>query len=422
MIRHLLLAATILAMAPSALAQTIAITGGRVVTNTAQGTIENGTVVITNGRVTSVGTGAAPAGATVVDAQGKWVTPGLFAAFSRVGLSEMDSEDPTNNVSAGGNDFQAALRAADSFNPAETAIAVTRIEGFTRAAIVGAPSGESLFGGYGALIDLTGDFDSVSAREAFMIARMGESAAGASGGSRAAAWATLLAAIDDAKAYPRGFEDDGEGDLLNRKEAIALKPVVEGRIQLMIDVHRASEILQVLSLRQREPRIKLILLGASEGWRVADQIAAAQVPVIVNPLTNLPNSFELLAATLENAGRLSAAGATVAIADPGEATHNTRFIQQLAGNAVANGMTWDAAFKGITSVPANLYGRADLGVLRAGATADVVIWDGDPLELMSSPDAVYIDGVATPMESRQTKLRDRYRDLDEAKPQAYERQ
>ncbi len=420
MIGRLLLAAALIATAPNALAQTIAITGGRVVTNTNQGVIENGTVVIRDGRVISVGTGGAPAGATTVDATGKWVTPGLFAAFSRIGLAELDSEDTTNNVSASGSKFQVSLHAADSFNPAETSIPVTRIEGFTRAAIVGAP-GEGLFGGYAALIDTSGASDSVSAREIFMLARLGESGASAAGGSRAAAWTWLLTAIDDAKAYPRGFEDDNEGDLLTRKEAMALKPVVEGRIPLMVEVHRASDILQLLTLRQREPRIRLIILGAAEGWRVADRIADANVPVIVNPLANLPERFEILGATMENASRLAAAGVTVAIADPNEATHNTRFILQLAGNAVANGMTWDAAFKAISSVPAALYGRADLGVLRAGATADVVIWDGDPLELMSSPDAVYIAGVETPMESRQTKLRDRYLKLDEPLPQAYER-
>ena len=421
MIRNLLLAATLLASAPAAFAQQVAITGARVVTNTTQGVIENGTVVINNGRIVSVGTGAAPAGATVIDAKGKWVTPGLFAAFSRVGLAEIPAEDPANDISAGGSKFQASLHAADSFNPDDTAIDVSRIEGFTRAAIVGGP-GDGLFGGYAAIVDFTGAFNSIDTREAFMLAELGEGGASAAGGSRAAAWHWLLTAIDDAKAYPRGFEDDGEGDLLIRKEAVALKPVVEGRVPLMVEVHRAADILQLLTLRQREPRIKLIILGATEGWRVADQIAAANVAVIVNPLANLPDRFEILAATLENAGRLSAAGVTVAIADPGQASHNTRLIQQLAGNAVANGMEWDAAFKAITSVPATMYGRADLGVLRAGATADVVIWDGDPLELMSSPDAVYIDGVATPMESRQTKLRDRYMTLTEDKPQAYERQ
>ena len=347
MIRKLLLAATLLASAPAAFAQTVAITGGRIVTNTQQGVIESGTVVINNGRIVSVGTGAAPAGATVIDAQGKWITPGLFAAFSRVGLAEIPSEDPSNDIGAGNSKFQASLHAADSFNPDDTAIDVNRIEGFTRAAIVGTPAG-GLFGGYAAIVDFSGGFNSIDTREAFMLAELGEGGAAAAGGSRAAAWNWLLTAIDDAKAYPRGFEDDGEGDLLIRKEAAALKPVVEGRVPLMVEVHRASDILQLLTLRQREPRIKLIILGATEGWRVADQIAAANVPVIVNPLANLPDRLEILAATLENASRLSAAGVTVAIADPGEATLNTRFIQQLAGNAVANGMKWEDAFRAIT--------------------------------------------------------------------------
>lgn len=421
MIRKLLLAATLLASAPAAFAQTVAVTGARVVTNTSQGVIENGTVVFSNGRITSVGTGAAPAGATVIDAKGKWVTPGLFAAMSRIGLAEMDSEDSTNNVSAGSSKFQISLHAADSFDPDDTAIAVTRIEGITRVALIGGAS-EGLFGGYGALADTTGKLNSIFARDVVMYAELGEGGAATAGGSRAAAWMWLTTAIDDAKAYPRGFADDGEGDLLKSKEALALKPVVEGRVPLMIEVHSAPDILQVLTLRQREPKMKLILLGVTEGWRVADQIAAAGVPVIVNPLTNLPDRFEQLGATLENAGRMSKAGVKVAIADPGESTHNTRFIQQLAGNAVANGMPWADAFAAVSSVPASLYGRSDLGSLKAGAIADLVIWDGDPLELMSSPDAVYIAGVSTPMESRQTKLRDRYINLDEPRPQAYERQ
>jgi imidazolonepropionase-like amidohydrolase len=124
---------------------------------------------------------------------------------------------------------------------------------------------------------------------------------------------------------------------------------------------------------------------------------------------------------MENASRLQAAGVSIAIADPNEATHNTRWIQQLAGNAVANGLPWQAAFSAITKNAAAIHGRTDLGVLGAGATADVVIWDGDPLELMSSPDAVYIDGVATPMRSRQTELRDRYMTLGGSEPPQYKR-
>jgi len=419
MIRSLLLATTLLC-APAALAEPVAITGGKVVTNTSQGIIEKATVVIDNGRVISVGTAAPPAGARVIDAKGKWVTPGLFAAFSRVGLSEIDSEDSAEDTSAPSSKFQASLHAADAFNPDDTAIAVTRIEGVTHAAIVGAP-GKGLFAGFGAIVDLSGGLNSLQAREAFMLARLGESGASAAGGSRAASLLWLQTAFDDARAYPKGFSDDGEGDILSRKDAIALKPVIEGKIPLMIEVHQAGDILQVIALQKREPKIRFIILGAAEGWRVADQIAASKIPVIVNPLTNLPDRFEILAATLENAGRLSRAGVTVAIADPGEATHNTRLIQQLAGNAVANGMEWGQAFAAITSVPAGMHGRPDLGVLSPNATADVVIWDGDPLELMSSPDAVFIAGVETPMVSRQTKLRDRYLNLNEPLPQAYER-
>lgn len=420
MIRSLALAALLLSAAPAALAQKVAITGGKVVTNTGVGIIEKGTVVINNGRIVSVNTAAPPADAKVVDARGKWVTPGLFAAYAQAGLAEIDGEDSTNDAVAGSSKFQASLHAADAFNPDDTAIAVSRIEGVTRLALAGS-SGEGLFGGYGALADTTGAFDSIQSREAFMYARLGEAGASAAGGSRAAAWMWLLTAIDDAKTYPRGFEDDGEGDILNRKEAMALKPVIEGKVPLMIEVYRAADILQVISLQKREPKIRLIVLGAAEGWRVADQLAAAKIPVIVNPLTNLPDRFEILAATLENAGRLSKAGVAVSIADPNEATHNSRFIQQLAGNAAANGMPWADAFAAITRNPAALYGRTDLGVLSAGATADVVIWDGDPLELMSSPDAVYINGVATSLVSRQTKLRDRYLNLNEPMPQAYER-
>jgi imidazolonepropionase-like amidohydrolase len=420
MIRSLALAALLLSAAPAALAQKVAITGGKVVTNTGVGIIEKGTVVINNGRIVSVNTAAPPADAKVVDARGKWVTPGLFAAYAQAGLAEIDGEDSTNDAVAGSSKFQASLHAADAFNPDDTAIAVSRIEGVTRLALAES-SGEGLFGGYGALADTTGAFDSIQSREAFMYARLGEAGASAAGGSRAAAWMWLLTAIDDAKTYPRGFEDDGEGDILNRKEAMALKPVIEGKVPLMIEVYRAADILQVISLQKREPKIRLIVLGAAEGWRVADQLAAAKIPVIVNPLTNLPDRFEILAATLENAGRLSKAGVAVSIADPNEATHNSRFIQQLAGNAAANGMPWADAFAAITRNPAALYGRTDLGVLSAGATADVVIWDGDPLELMSSPDAVYINGVATSLVSRQTKLRDRYLNLNEPMPQAYER-
>jgi imidazolonepropionase-like amidohydrolase len=412
-----LLAGLMLLHAP-AQGQTIAITGGKVVTNTSQGILESAVVVIRDGRIVSVGQGSAPAGATTVDAAGKWVTPGLFAAFSRVGVSEINGEDGADDASAAASRFQMSLRTADSFNPSDTSVPVTRIEGVTRIAIVGEP-GSGLLAGVGALADTSGAFDSVFAREAFAYARLGEAGAALAGGSRAATWAWLEAAVADARAYPARYDDGGEGEVLSRRDAAAFLPVVQGRIPLMVETHRASDILALIDFTRRHPSMRFVVLGAAEGWRVADQLAAARIPVVVNPLTNLPDRLEILGSTLENAARLSRSGVTVAIADPNEATHNTRLIPQLAGNAVANGMAWQAAFAAISSVPASLFGREDLGVLAPGAIADVVVWDGDPLEVMSSPDAVYIDGVATPMTSRQTLLRDRYLAPPDADPHAY---
>jgi imidazolonepropionase-like amidohydrolase len=410
--------ALILAAAAPASAQAVAITGGKVVTNTGQGILENATVVISNGRIVSVGTGAAPAGARVIDARGKWVTPGLFAAYAQLGLAEIDGEDAANDTSAGDSVLQASQHAADAFNPDDTAIAVNRIEGVTRMALAVTP-GKGLLGGYGALASTSGTFDSVTAREAFMLVTMGDAGASAAGGSRAASWAWLQAAIDDAKGYPGRYANGGEGDVLLRREASAFAPVVAGRIPVMVTAQRASDILAVIALARREPRMKFVILGAVEGWRVAPQLAEARIPVVINPVQNLPDSFELLGATMENAARLQAAGVTIAIADPNEASHNSRWIQQLAGNAVANGLPWQAAFSAITRNPAMIHGRGDLGQLAAGATADVVIWDGDPLELMSSPDAVFIDGRETAMRSRQTELRDRYLNPADPLPPQY---
>ena len=248
--------------APSASAQLVAVTGGKIVTNSTAGVIENGTIVFDNGRIVSVGTGAAPAGARIIDATGKWVTPGVFSPFSRVGLTEISGEDSGNDVSASGSEYQASLRAADSFNPSVTAMAVTRIEGVTRLALVGSP-GRGLLGGFGALADTSGQFGSIDREDAFMFATLGESGASSAGGSRAASWNWLLGAINDAKTYPRPYmAGHKEGDVLLRRDAMAFAPVVAGRVPLVIEAHKAADILQVLTLRQREPQMRIILLGA----------------------------------------------------------------------------------------------------------------------------------------------------------------
>ena len=219
--------------------------------------------------------------------------------------------------------------------------------------------------------------------------------------------------------------------MLTRFDAAALVPVLQGRQLLLIHVERASDILQALALKREFPRLRLALVGASEGWRVADRIAAAGVPVIANALEDLPESFEQLASTQSNIGRMRAAGVDVAIGmiNDDEA-RMARVSTQYAGNLVAigripghTGLSWDQAFAAISSKPAEAIGMADqIGSLRPGRRGDVVIWDGDPLELSSGVEAVWIDGVQQSLENRQTRLRERYRDPVEGQlPNAYER-
>ncbi|MDQ4088120.1 MAG: amidohydrolase family protein, partial [Pseudomonadota bacterium] len=206
--------------------------------------------------------------------------------------------------------------------------------------------------------------------------------------------------------------------------------VVQGRQLLLVHVERASDILQTLALKREFPRLRLVLVGASEGWRVADRIAAAGVPVIANALEDLPESFEQLAATQSNIGRMRAAGVQVGIGmiDDDEA-RQVRVSTQYAGNLVAisrvpghTGLSWEEAFAAISSAPAEALGLGgEIGSLRPGRRADVVIWDGDPLELSSAVEAVWIDGVRQSLENRQTRLRDRYREPREGQlPNAYD--
>ncbi len=422
--RHISKLATALSLigsliASSALAQTIAITGGKVITNTKQGQIENGTVIIQDGKIAAVGAGIAiPDGATRIDAQGKWVTPGLFSPLSGVGLVEVSAESSTDDSRAGDSEFSAALKAADGFNPKAEAIAITKIEGMTRIAV--SPSaGSGIFAGSGFIADTSGGFNSISKHNAFMYAEMGERGANIAGGSRPAAWAYFRAALAEAQAYRPGRKNDDA--LLNSADAIALKPAAEGRMPLLIHVERASDLMAVVRLQRAQPKLDIVIIGGAEGWMVADALAAANMPVILEPQSNLPGSFESLGATMMNAARLNQAGVSIAIAQLGEA-FNARLAVQQAGEAVANGLPWDVAFAAISSTPAEIYGLSgQIGSLANGMRADVVVWDGDPLELMASPDHVFINGQAQALVSRQTKLRDRYMDLSNAteKPFAY---
>ena len=404
-------------------AETVVITGATIHTMSSQGTIKNGILILENGKVKAVGSNVAvPAGARRIDARGKIVTPGLMDSFSSLGLVEVSAVDGSADAREEDDRITAAFNVADALNPRSILIPVNRIEGLTRVVAMPNP-GKSLIAGQGAVIDLGGPGDYLVRSPAAMVAVLGETGAELAGGSRAGAILRLREAFEDALDYNVNRKAFEQGDrreyALSRLDLEALIPVVKGELPLVVSVSRASDIEATLRLA-REYKLKLILAGAEEGWIVAREIAAAKVPVLVSPLNNIPGSFETLGATLENPARLQKAGVTIAFMT-GDA-HNARNIKQAAGNAVAYGLPWDAALAAMTTVPAGIWGIADrYGTLEPGKDADVVIWDGDPLEDTTYADAVFIRGRQMPMKSRQTELRDRYKNLQTPMPPAYQK-
>ena len=461
--RTLLLGAVALAAISSpAAAETIAITGGTVAIGDGSAPIEGGTVIVRDGRIVAAGQGVSvPADARRIDATGRWVTPGIVAGFTRVGLVEVGAVNPTNDISASASPFSAALDISPAINPATSAIAVSRTAGVTRAVVAPATS-RSIFAGQGAFIDMGADLDTVTRARAFQFVELGEAGADEAGGSRASSHALFRNALREARDYGRSADIRGgagradpivQGDdlppadadprladtqatraddvLLSRFDAAALVPVVTGRQPLYIHVERASDIRAVLGLRREFPALRMVLVGVSEGWLAAADIVSANVPVIASALNDLPASFEQLAATQSNIGRMRAAGVKVAIGQINDdEAHRLFYATQYAGNLVAlgnvpgaTGLSWGEAFAAITSVPAEIMGMGNrFGSLAPGRAGDVVIWDGDPLELSSTPVSVMIDGIDQPLGNRQTRLRDRYADpVEGALPNAYDR-
>jgi imidazolonepropionase-like amidohydrolase len=449
----LLLAATPIPVA----AQDFAITGATVVLGDGSEPIENGTVVVRGGRVTAAGAGVSvPAGITAFDGSGSWVTPGLFSAVTDLGLWDVEAVDESNDTEADDSPFGAALDVAPAINPASQNIAVSRVGGVTRATVTAFPAG-SIFAGQGAVIDLGTDPQAVIRPRAFQLVVLGEQGGRIAGGSRVAAHALFRNALrealdlDDDEAIVTGGSPAPELDtgddvpidpqlagraaerqsdvLLTRFDAAALMPVVTGQQKLYVAVDRAADIRSVLALKQEFPRLDLVLVGAAEGWTIADEIAASGVPVLAEALVDLPASFELIASTQSNVGRMKDAGVKVALGGFLGTDRQPRWATQHAGNLVAlnklpgaAGLSWGEAFAAISSIPAEISGYGgQAGVLAPGAAGDVVVWDGDPLEVGSNTVRVYIDGVEQPLINHQTRLRDRYRDLDESDlPKAYD--
>ena len=439
----LLLAASTLAL--SASAETIAITHAKIETVSAAGTIDDGTLLFKDGKIVAVGAHVAvPANARIIDAKGGVVTPGLFAVSSDLSVLEVEGVRNTHEESA---KLGAAFDVQYGVNPASTLIPLARQGGLTRAMVTPVAAhgrdgdqdenaGEeytagntsdgvnasSLFAGLAAGLRLNaGAGEPVFAPKAAMVVDLGDDGARVAG-SHGAALQLLKSALDDARLYAkrRGAYENGQSRsyALTREEMEALQPVLSGKIPLLARVHSAGDIHQLLKLAKEE-HIKLVLEGAEEGWLVADALAASKTPVIIDTEADLPQQFDSLGSRLDNAARLQKAGVLVAITGS-HSFANLRQARFNAGTAVANGLAYEDALAAITVNPARIWGLSEhLGSLAPGKDADVVIWNGDPLETNTWPVAVFIAGAEQPDNSRAFQLRDRYLHADDGMPPAY---
>ena len=392
------------------LAQTIAITGGTVYPVSGP-KIENATVLIRDGRIAAVGANVTvPAGATRIDAAGKWVTPGLFDGAGQMGLREISAVQNTNEQTLRGDEVAAAFNVLEGVNPGSMLIGVNRIEGVTTTLAV--PNG-SLIWGQAAVIDLDGTtIEQMRVKSpAAMVVDLSEGAKDAGGGSRAGVAQRLRRVFDDALEYSkRPTYQRAQNEQLSASAADlqALLPVLRGQLPMIAYANRRSDIETAMRIA-KEYKIRLILGGAAEGWMIPNVISAAGVPVLVEPLANIP-SYDALGIRYENAALMTKGGVKVALMET--TTENTRNLRQQAGNAVATGMTWEQALRAVTLTPAEILGVSDrYGSLEAGKVANVVIWTGDPFEFSTGVEHVFIRGKEIALRSRQTELLERYKTL-----------
>ena len=398
------------ALALPATAATTAIVNATIFTADQAGALTGATLVMRDRQIVAVGRGVTvPPGATIIDGTGKTVTPGLFAAASAVGASEIEAVASTNDRGSNHKRYSAALDIADAFNPLSISIPIARVEGITRAMVTpAARAGARVLLGQGPVVSLGSTNDWLTKPRAAMFAEFGSTAA-ANSGTRATMVLELREAFEEVRVAGLPQKSAPNLDsLLSSLDIAALRPVLQGLVPLVVTADRASDIQAVLRLA-RQYKLRVVINSGAEAWIVARELAAAKVPVIVDPELVLPVDFENLAARGDNARLLHEAGVMVVLNASSSQIRTLRNLRQLAGNAINNGLDPAAALAAITINPAKVYGvDKQLGSLVAGKLADVVVWDGDPFEVTSYPSAVFIAGERMPTTTRQSALADKY--------------
>ena len=404
------LAAAVLACcAVPAAAQELLIRNATVHTGASPATLTNTDVLVRGGVIRAIGAALpVPAGVVVVDANERRLTPTLFGGITGIGIEEVSGERSTVDsrlaMGDGGMGVRPEFDVTLAYNPDSLLVPVARIEGIGWTMLgAGSDSEGSIIGGQGGVFRLDGSADPVGPKALFV--DLGADAAALSGQSRAAQWMILDQLVDEVRGR---ISLDAKVALLTPAGRKTLGTYLDNGGRVVVAVDRAADIRQLLRWAARH-KVKIAILGGAEAWKLASELAAADVAVFVNPLDNRPASFDQIGATAENATRLAAAGVAVGFSQNGDGSHNARKIRQVAGTAVANGLPWEAGVAGLTSVPAKVFGVADtLGSIAVGKRADLVLWSGDPLEVNAVATQVWFDGKPIVMRSRQTELRDRY--------------
>ena len=380
--------------------------GGKIHTATADGVLENTDIYIKNGKIIKIGKDLMISASRVEDLNGKLITPGFIAPYSQLGIVEIglvpETRDDRSTV------YSSGLSIVSAFNPHSTLIPYNLRGGITTALSV--PSSSGLYSGLASAFSLSSSLEgSLISQDVALFSNIssGED-------SRAAKILLLEDSLDVASRVVKTDSWNNEKGLpssseYSSRDIIALKRVLSREIPLIVRADRASDILFLINF-SIEKNIRLIISGGSEAWMVAKQLAKTKIPVILEPINNLPSSFNQLGARLDNASILNKAGVKILIAS--HETHNSYLSRQAAGIAVSYGLPWDVALKSITSNVAEVFGLNKIGMVKIGYTADLIIWEKDPLEVSAFAQQIYISGKLMSNESRSTRLRDRYLNLD----------
>jgi hypothetical protein len=379
-----------------------------------QATLQGADLLVRDGRIKAIAKELpVPADATVIEAAGRPVTPGFFAGITQLGLVEITLEEASVDDALNIEGLRPEFAVTSAYNPWSSLIPITRIEGYTWT-LLGASRSGSIVGGQGRAAALDGAYQPFLGGQVLFI-DVGADASDQSGGSRAAQWLLLEQVLSESKIQGADVVW-APAPLLTLAGRKAMERYRSGGLTVF-EVDRASDILQVLEFSEQHG-LRPVISGGGEAWMLAERLAEAGVPVLINALDNLPGNFDRLGARLDNAAILHAAGVTLAFT--GAETHQARKLRQIAGNAVAHGLPYDAGLAAMTVNPARIFELGDgFGTLETGSRADLVLWSDDPLEVTAVAEQVIVEGRLVPMVSRQTLLRDRYLQQDPPLPRAY---